>query len=113
MGGACLGEAVPLHLVDVWYKARGTVPVFEVRRCTLKELVDHQNAHKSDYVMFPAPPVFPVEYTWWNPKKKVQQRRLSLTNLSSFTSGMDMLSSSVLMMGCLSRKRRSINFLNP
>jgi hypothetical protein len=40
-------------------------------------------------------------------------RRLSLTNLSSFTSGMDMLSSSVRLMGFLSRKKRSINLLNP
>ena len=72
-GGHSIGEAVPLYLVEAWYKARGETPYFEVRRCTLKELVDHQRAQGDKCVLFPSPPVFPVEYKWWNPEKGVHQ----------------------------------------
>ena len=72
-GGHSIGEAVPLYLVEAWYKARGETPYFEVRRCTLKELVNHQRAQGDKCVLFPSPPMFPVEYKWWNPEKEVHQ----------------------------------------
>ena len=62
------------HLLEIYFCNNLFLKLyFEVLRCTLKELVNHQRAQGDKCVLFPSPPVFPVEYKWWNPEKGVHQ----------------------------------------
>jgi hypothetical protein len=100
---------VPLYLVEAWYKARGEEPYFEVLRCTLKELVDHQKAQKDKCVLFPAPPVFPVDYKWWNPEKGIYQEVVLDQPIEHFKWYMGILTLFAQLMGaCIMRRRMLI-----
>lgn len=60
---------MPIYLLVEEWKRRGKEAYFEVRRCTLREMAFHHELNNEKCVLFPSPPVFPLEYKWWNPLK--------------------------------------------